>query len=85
VPIAALVQVLTGAVVCFLGFSSGITGDAGLVVVAASILMVLASAIWQGLRLRAARRKREASEGARLATYVKYLSRDITPRNTPRD
>lgn len=85
VPVGALAQVLMGAVVCFMGFSSSMTGGAGLVAAVASILLVLASAVWQGLRLRAARRKREESEGARLVTYVKYLSRDITPRSNPHD
>lgn len=78
VPIPALIQLIAGVVVSVLGFSSAPGGSTGLVVVVASVLLVLATAIFQAVRVRAHRRAREASEGARLETYVKYLSRDIS-------
>jgi len=78
VPIPALIQLVVGAVVSVLGFSSAPGGSTGLVIVVVSVCLLLATAIWQGARVREARRAREASEGVRLETYVKYLSRDIS-------
>ncbi len=78
VPIPALIQLVVGAVVSVVGFSSAPGRPAGLVVVVASVVLVLATAILQAARVRALRRSREASEGARLETWVKYLSRDIS-------
>ncbi len=78
VPFAALIQVLVGAIVSVVGFSSGPAGGRGLLLVVASVLLVVAAAGWQAVRVRAARQAREASEGARLVTYVKYLSHDIS-------
>ena len=54
---------------------------AGLFIVCGGVLLVLASSGWIGLSMARKRRSRDASEGARLATYVKYLSRQVPPES----
>jgi hypothetical protein len=43
--------------------------------IVAAVSLVIASSAHYGLVLRRIRQRREASEGGRLAAYVKYLSR----------
>lgn len=51
----------------------------GLVMVVCALVLVLTSSIQVGAAIRRRRRSREASEGARLVTFVKYLSREEPP------
>jgi hypothetical protein len=46
----------------------------GLWLVVGAVLLVVVSSVLMGLDIKRHRRRRELSEGARLATYVEYLS-----------
>lgn len=47
----------------------------GLAIVLCAVVLVLSSSLWVGAAIARRRHSREESEGARLVTYVKYLSR----------
>jgi heme A synthase len=79
VPTLALAQIVVGASAFMGGLVVRLTGSWGLTVTVSSLVLMLASALWHAARLREARRIRNHSEGARLATYVKYLSRRAGP------
>ncbi len=74
VPILALAQILVGLGEVLVGIGHRLSGWVGLAVTAPSLTLMLASALLRAVRQRAHRRTRDHSEGARLETYVKYLS-----------
>ena len=49
------------------------------------VALVLFSSVAQTMRMQAVRQKRHDSEGARLVTYVKYLSETPVTPGTPSD
>ena len=51
----------------------------GLAIVVCAVALVLVSSLLVGTAIARRRRSREDSEGARLVTYVKYLSRRDPP------
>jgi len=56
---------------------------AGLTAVVSSLALVLGSSLQVGFAMRRRRRSRELSEGARLRTYVRYLSSPLDPEGGP--
>jgi hypothetical protein len=61
-----------------LGWRPGARG--GLAMVVCAVALVLASSLLVGAAVVRKRKSREDSEGARLVTYVRYLSRRDPPR-----
>lgn len=55
----------------------GVAG--GLAAVMASLVLLLGSSLQVGIAIRRRRRSRDLSEGARLRTYVRYLSAPADP------
>lgn len=78
-PVLAMIQVLVGLGAFGAGLMTRLSAGAGLAVVVPSIALMLGAAVWQGMRLRVARRIRRNSESARLETYMKYLSGGVKP------
>jgi hypothetical protein len=60
-----------------LGWRPGARG--GLAIVVCAVAFVLASSLLVGLAIARKRKSRDDSEGARLVTFVKYLSRRDPP------
>ncbi len=75
VPILALVEILAGLADVGALFLAGLTARQGLAILVGSVLLVVVSSVQVGLEIRRRQRLRAASEGARLASYVKYFSR----------
>jgi hypothetical protein len=78
-PLLALVETLAG-----IALMSGMLAwrpspHTGLTLVESALLLILVSSVQVAASLARRRRAREASEGARLVTYVKYLSRHEPP------
>ncbi len=78
-PILALAELLAGVGILGVAFVVDLTGVQGMLVLVGSVLLVLVSSLQVGLEVRRRQRLRAASEGARLANYVKYLSRPDPP------
>ena len=74
-PVLALAELLAGLAIPACVFVVELTAGQGLAILLASTLLVIVSSIQVGLEVRRRQRLRAASEGARLASYVRYLSR----------
>lgn len=74
-PLLALLELLAGVGIFSVAFIQNFSARQGLFVVVGSVLLVLVSSVQVGVAIRRRQRLRSASEGARLANYVKYLSR----------
>lgn len=74
-PVLALAELVAGVGLFSVAFVHRFTAIQGLLAVAGSALLVVVSSLVVGLSIRRRQRLRSASEGARLANYVKYLSR----------
>jgi hypothetical protein len=74
-PVLALAELLAGLGIFGLMLAADLTAAQGLAVVVGSVALILVSSVQIGLAVRRRQRLRSASEGARLANYVKYLSR----------
>ena len=74
-PLLALAELLAGAGVLAAVLLAPLTAGQGLAVVVGSLALVVVSSLQVGLEVRRRQRVRTASEGARLANYVRYLSR----------
>ncbi len=70
----SVLEICFGMIVAFLAMAAPPSPSLGMVLVVGGVVLVLASSAVATLKLAAARRAREASEGARLATYIRYLS-----------
>lgn len=81
----ALLEVLAGLILAGISFTNPFTPGQGLGVVLASVALVLGSALHMWGQLKGIQRKRDLSEGARLRTYVRYLSMNLGPDGSPRD
>lgn len=79
IPVLSLVEAFAGLALCFMSFANPPSVDVGFRLVLGAIALVLVSSGGMAMKLSAARRKRDDSEGVRLRTYVKYISR----RNDP--
>lgn len=75
VPVLALAELLAGFAVLGAVFLEGLAAGPGLAILVGSAVLVVVSSVRVGLEVRRRQRLRAASEGARLATHVKYLSR----------
>ena len=73
-PLLSVVEVVAGLGLVGLLTASPPTVEAGFRYVVGAVVLVIASSVAMGARFRARRRERVESEGARLVTYVKYLS-----------
>ena len=69
-----VLELIGGVGLTFLTLASPPSAEGGFRLIAGAFGLLLVSSLSYGFRLRAMRRRREASEGARLVTYVKYLS-----------
>ncbi len=82
-PILAVAELLAGLGIMGVAFSVELTAGQGMLVSVGSVLLVLVASLQVGLEVRRRNRLRTASEGARLASYVKYLSRQDPPERSP--
>lgn len=74
-PLLPLAELITGAALMLISFARPLSPDAGLRLVVGSLVLLMVSTVRQGMVLGRAREERRASEGARLVTFVKYLSK----------
>lgn len=74
-PVLALVEVVVGVGVFSVAFIQTLSARQGLFVLVGSVLLVVVSSLQVGAAIRRRHRLRTASEGARLANYMRYLSR----------
>lgn len=77
--IVSLGELVVGTAVAAVAFGSPLTPEAGLRLIGGAVGLMLVSSVWYGFRLSALRKQREASEGSRLVTYVRYLSGGGSP------
>lgn len=85
IPVFALLEICAGLLLAGVSFSSPFTPQQGLVVVVGSVALVVFSSLHMWTGLKGLQRKRDLSEGARLRTYVRYLSPTLGPDGSPRD
>ncbi len=76
VPLFALLEVVAGGAVPLLVLSHPPSPAHGLLLMALTLGLVFLSTGFQVLRTRADRHRRQATENARLVTYVRYLSKE---------
>lgn len=81
----ALLEIFAGLLLGAVSFTYPFTPSSGLGVVLGSVALVLYSSLQMWSRLSGLQRKRDLSEGARLRTYVNYLSGTLGPDGMPRD
>ncbi|HSW30333.1 MAG TPA: hypothetical protein VLH75_12690 [Longimicrobiales bacterium] len=79
VPILALAELLAGLGILGVAFVMDLTGLQGMLVLVGSVALVIVSSLQVGMEVRRRQRLRAASEGARLASYMKHLSRQDRP------
>lgn len=75
VPVLALAELAAGLGVFGAVLLADLTAGQGLFVLVGSVALVLVSSLQVGMEVRRRQRLRSASEGARLASRLKYLSR----------
>lgn len=75
-PVLAAVEILAGLALFSQIFIRDFTAGQGLGILVGAVLLIVVSSgrVWMAVRRR--QRIRTASEGTRLANYVRYLSRD---------
>jgi len=73
-PVLALLELLAGVGIFSVAFVQNFTAGQGLVVLVGSVALVLISSLHVGMAIRSRQRRRDLSEGVRLANYVQYLS-----------
>lgn len=80
VTVLPLVETVAGlALLATLALGRRPSAHGGLAIVVCALALVLASSLLVGGAIARKRRSREDSEGARLVTYVRYLSRQDPP------
>jgi len=79
VPILAIAELVVGVGIFGVLFVVEFTATQGLVIVIGSVVLIVVSSLQVGAEVRRRHRIRVASEGTRLASYVKYLSRPGPP------
>lgn len=75
VPIPALLELLVGVGIFSVAFIKEFTAVQGLLILVGSVALIVVSSVLVGAEVRRRHRIRTASEGARLASYVKYLAK----------
>jgi hypothetical protein len=75
VPVLAAAELVAGVGIFSVVFIKEFTATQGLVIVVGSVVLIVVSSLQVGSEVRRRHRIRVASEGTRLANYVKYLSR----------
>ena len=78
-PMLSLLEVVGGIALVGVAATRPPAVDVGFRYVVGAVALVLVSSIAMGMRLSAGRREQEESEGARLITYVRYLSSSPDP------
>jgi len=73
-PLLALADMIAGVGLLGTVFALDLTGRQGLAVLVGAVALILVSSVQVGAAVRRRQRIRTASEGARLATYVKHLA-----------
>jgi len=76
IPLLPLVELVVGLGIFSQIFIRDFTAGQGLFILIGSVLLILGSSLQVGMAVRRRQRLRTASEGTRLANYVRYLSRD---------
>ncbi len=82
-PILALAELLACAGIVAVAFAVELTGVQGMLVLVGSVALVVVSSLQVGMEVRRRQRLRTASEGARLANYVKYPTRRGPSERSP--
>ena len=83
-PLFALLEIFAGLILAAGSFTNPFTPAQGLGVVVGSLALVLFSSLHMWTQLKGLQRKRDLSEGARLRTYVRYLSPTLGPEGAAR-
>ena len=83
-PILALAEILAGVGIFGMAFIKQFTANQGMLVLVGSVLLILVSSLQVGREVRRRQRLRTASEGARLANYLKPPSRPDPREDTGR-
>jgi len=78
-PVLPLLELLAGIGIFSQIFIRDFTAGQGLFLLVGSVLLILVSSAQVGMAVRRRQRLRTASEGTRLANYLKYLSREDSP------
>lgn len=78
-PVLALADIVAGVGLLGVVLAVDLTGAQGLAVLVGAVALVLVSSFQVGAQVRRRQRIRAASEGARLANYIHYLSRPPAP------
>ncbi len=73
-PLLLLVEIAAGIALPVVSVAVPPTPQGGFRMILTALALIVVSSVALSLRVRALARDREASEGARLVTYVKYLS-----------
>jgi len=83
IAVLPLVEVAVAVTLLSVSFFRPIGVAGGLTAVVVSLVLLLGSSLQVGIAIRRRRRSRELSEGARLRTYVQYLSAPVDPEGGP--
>ena len=78
-PVLAVLELLVGIGIFSQIFIRDFTPGQGMGILVGSVALLLVSSVQVGMAVRRRQRLRTASEGSRLANYVKYLSREDSP------
>jgi hypothetical protein len=78
VPILALAELLAAVGIFGVAFVVKLTAGQGMFILVGSVALIVVSSVQVGMEVRRRQRIRSASEGARLASYVKH-----TPAKPP--
>ncbi len=76
VPLLSAVELLAGAGLTLVSFAAPPAVEVGFRLIVGAIVLLVGSSAVMAARLSRKRRELEDSEGSRLVTYVKYLSRE---------
>lgn len=78
-PVLAAAELVLGVGICGLLVAARLTAAQGLLAVVGSVALILVSSLRMGAAVRRRQRLRSASEGTRLANYLKHVSRPEPP------
>lgn len=71
----SLLEILAGALLFLVMMAVPLAGEQGLAVATGATLLIVVSSVHLGSRLRHQRHLRDLTEGRRLESYVKYMSK----------
>ena len=81
--VPSMLELLAGLGIAAWMVVGGPSVEVGFRLVLGAVVLVLVSSVHLGMKLSARQRERDGSEGARLFTYVKYLSQQSSEDEPP--